>query len=118
MAASITDPRLEALVARVNTFDATTVVNLNNCITAAIAYKYQAIVAVWPPELADEEAAFTDLLKNIVHMSDKAAEQVTTIVGIKQFKDLDYVDDENMRLQLNRIDRRSQEMGKNNRHIW
>jgi hypothetical protein len=117
MAASITDPRLEALVARVNAFDASTVVNLNNCIAAAIAYKHQAIVAVWPPALADEEAAFKDLLKNIVRMADKAAEQVTTLVGIKQFKDLASVDDENMRLQLNRIERRSQEIGKNNRHI-
>ena len=76
MAASTTDPRLEALVARVNAFDANTVVNLTNCIAAAIAYKHQVIVAVWPPALADEEAAFTDLLKNIVHMTDKAAEQV------------------------------------------
>ena len=54
MAASITDPRLEALVARINAFDANTVVNLNNCIAAAIAYKHQAIVSVWPPVLADE----------------------------------------------------------------
>ena len=103
------------IVARVHTFDATTVVNLNNCIAAAIAYKHQAIIAVWTPALADEEAAFTDLLKNIVHMADKAAEQVTTLVGIKQFKDLASVDDEKMRLQLNRIERRSQEIGNNNR---
>ena len=82
------DPRLKALVARVNAFNANTVVNLNNCIAAAIAYKHQAIVAVWPPALADEESVFTDLLKNIVHMADKAAEQVMTLVGIKQFKDL------------------------------
>ena len=74
MAASITDPRLEALVARVNAFDTTTVVNLNNCTAAAIAYKHHGIVAVWPPALADEEAAFKDLLKNIVRMADKAAE--------------------------------------------
>ena len=42
---------------------------------------------------------------------------MATLVGIKQFKDLNSVDDENMRLQLNRIERRSQEIGKNNRHI-
>jgi hypothetical protein len=117
MAASITDPRLEALVARVNAFDATNVVNLNNYIAATISYTHQAITAVWPPALADEEAALTDLLKNIFHMADKAAEQVTTLVGIKQFKDLASVNDENMRLQLNPIERRSQEIGKNNRHI-
>ena len=89
--------------------------NLNNCIDAAIAYKHQVIVAVLPPALADEEAAFIDLLKNIVYMADKAAEQVTTLVGIKQFKDLASIDDEKMKLQPHQIERHSQEIGKNNR---
>ena len=117
MVGSITDPRLEDLVARVNAFDTTTVVNLNNCIAAVIAYQHHAINAVWPPAPDDEEAAFTDLLKNIVHMADKAAEQVMMIAGIKKFKDLASVDDENMRLQLNQIECCSQEIGKNNRII-
>ena len=112
------DPRLEALVARVNAFDSTTVVNLNNCIAAAIIYKHEAISAVWPPALADKEANFKDLLKNIVRMGDKAAEQVTTLVGIEKFKDLASVDDDNnMRLQLNQIERCAQEIGKNSRII-
>ena len=58
-----------------------------------------------------------DLLTNIVHMADKVAEQVKTLVGIKKFKDFASVDDENMRLQINRIERRSREIGKNNRII-
>ena len=109
------DPRIEALVARVNAFDAATVVNMNNCIAAAIAYKHQAIPAVWPPPPVDEEVAFTDLLKNVVRMADKAATQVTKLVGIKTVKDLVTVDDENLSRQLNRIERRAQEIGKSNR---
>jgi hypothetical protein len=112
------DPRIEALVARVNAFDATTVVNLNNCIAAAIAYKHQAIPAPWPPPPVDEEDAFKDLLKNVVCMAEKAATQVTQLVGIKTFKDLVSVDDEYMSRQLTRIERRAQEIGKSNRVLF
>ena len=101
MVGTNTDPRIEALVARVNAFDPNTVVNHNNCIPATIAYKHQAIVPAWPPPPADEEVAFTDLLKNVVRMAEKAATQVTQLVGIKTFKDLVSVDDENLSRQLN-----------------
>ena len=50
-------------------------------------------------------------------MADKAVEQVKPLVGIKKFKDFASVDDEHMRLKLNRIERRSREIGKNNRII-
>ena len=113
-----TDPRIEALVARVNAFDATTVVNLNNCIAATIAYKHQAIAPAWPPPPVDEEVAFTDLLKNVVRMEDRAAEQVTTLVGIKTFKDLVSVDEDELSRQLTRIERRAQEIGKSNRVLF
>ena len=108
MVGTNTDPRIEALVARVNAFDATTVVNLNNCIAATIAYKHQEIVPAWPPPPADEEVAFTDLLKNVVRMAEKAATQVTQLVGIKTFKDLISVDDDNLSRQLTRVERRAQ----------
>ena len=118
MVGTNTDPRIEALVARVNAFDHTTVVNLNNCIAATIAYKHQAIAPAWPPPPVDEEVAFTDLLKNVVRMADLSAEQVTTLVGIKTFKDLVSVDDDELGRQLTRIERRAQEIGKNNRVLF